>query len=258
MRQLALLFNNLITKGLEYFGRYYSSYRGWVIDNNDPDGYGRVKIKCPQVYGTQTYDYWAWPKGQFSGNGYGMQCTPQKGEMIYVEFEMGDPKKPIWSYGHFGKTPGGQKEKPAELKDLGNFWFKTPGGHLIELDDTNKAIKITNKKGFYILLDETGASVVADNISLIKENGASPNEPALLGDKTETTLNSIKGSLDTIQKLLQQIATADATGVSALSSMGVTLSYTSLMASTSAQLLLDIQTLTNNISEIKSTKVTLS
>ncbi len=174
MNPLARFLNSIAERGLERMGRYYSCYRGFVIDNADPDAHQRVKLKVPQVYGNDPMDYWAWPKGIFSGNGYGMQCVPQKGEMVWVEFEFGDPKKPIYSYGHHAETPGGVNEKPLALRNIQNFWFKTPGGRLVEFDDEAGEIRITS------------------------EGGATTIEPTLLGD---TSVKVLEELLDEITKI---------------------------------------------------------
>ena len=143
---IAELFKLLMYKGLERFGRYYSIYRGFVIDNNDPNNYSRLQLKVPHVYGDTIMKYWAWQKNCFSGPNYGCQIIPRKGELVWVEFEMGDPRRPVWSYGHFGKT-GGVIEKPEELNDINIFWFRTPGGITIELDDNTGEIRITSNGG---------------------------------------------------------------------------------------------------------------
>ncbi len=210
------------------------------MENEDPDNFQRVQLKVPQVYGNNTMEYWAWPKGIFSGDGYGFQCTPQKGEMVWVEFEFGDPKKPIYHYGHFGNSPTGQSEKPEALKDIGNFWFKTPKGHLIEFDDTNQEIRITDLKGNTLKLKG----------GIIALNGEA--EPAVLGNKNEDVLKDIYAVLKDINTKLVQIGTADATIASNLG-----LSY----AATLAQLVSNVTTLAGiqtNISKTKSDKVKLS
>lgn len=137
------IFNSLIREGFEKFGRYYSKYRGFVSDNADPDGFSRLKLVIPEITGKFPLEYWAWPGNNYSGDGYGMQIIPQKGDMVWVEFEKGNPRAPIWNFGHFGEKPDGAMEKPEELKDVKNYWFMTPEGQRIELDDTNKQIVLT-------------------------------------------------------------------------------------------------------------------
>lgn len=47
--------------GLEGIGRFYSTYRGIVINNEDPLKLNRLQIEVPDI--TQTL-VWAYPKGQ--------------------------------------------------------------------------------------------------------------------------------------------------------------------------------------------------
>ncbi len=156
MNQIVAFVRDLIFYGLEKCGLFYSQYRGFVYDNKDPNGYGRLQVSCPEIFGDNILDYWAWPASNFSGMGFGAQCIPQKNDFIWVKFEKGNPRKPLWLYGHFGKD-----EKPEALKDIKNFWFKTPGGHIIEFDDTAKAITITSSLGRVISMDDSGISIDA-------------------------------------------------------------------------------------------------
>lgn len=78
---------------------YYGKYRGRIVDNNDPEKRGRIKVECPTVLGTQISN-WALP------------CLPpyifyipQIGSLVWVEFEEGKIDSPIWS-GHFYTVEG--------------------------------------------------------------------------------------------------------------------------------------------------------
>jgi len=168
MNPIVKLLNDMSNYGLEKLGLFYSKYRGYVYDRNDPLGLGRVKIACPEVYGDMVLDHWAWPASNYSGNGYGSQVIPKRNDLVWIEFEKGNPRKPLWSYGYFGKG-----EKPDELKDVDNYWFKTPSGHLIELDDTNGIINVTS----------TGS------INILKDGEAL--QPAVLGNTLQTKLEDL-------------------------------------------------------------------
>ena len=70
-------FNNLLYYGLEVtIGKFYSCYRGYVIDNNDSDDLNRIKVRVPMVTRHNIHTVWAWPKGVYGGNNYGMQILP--------------------------------------------------------------------------------------------------------------------------------------------------------------------------------------
>ncbi len=151
-------FQNLIQHGLEYFGLFYGTYRGIVVDNRDPEMLGRLKISCSPLYGDDVPPYWAWPKVSFAGNQIGFFAIPQIGDGVYIECECGNPKYPLWSGGWWAK-PKAQSEVPelARLSPPTNRVWQTTSGHRIELDDTQgvEKIKITDKSGNYILIDST-------------------------------------------------------------------------------------------------------
>jgi hypothetical protein len=63
--------------------------------------------------------------------------------MIFVEFESGDPRFPMWKHGHFGRLEENQQsEIPPHLRDPDIYWFRTPGGLGIEFNDKTKEVKI--------------------------------------------------------------------------------------------------------------------
>ena len=143
------------TRGLEYFGRYYSRYRGFVYDRNDPEHRGRLRLVIPTTTRKEPMEYWA-PGIHYAGKGYGSQVIPKTGDVVWVTFEHGDPRFPIWEHGYFGKG-----EDDDRLHGYDNHWFKTPAGHIVELDDTlgEEAIRITHKTGHIINMTNEGISV---------------------------------------------------------------------------------------------------
>lgn len=203
MNPLLKLFNRLIIKGFEPFGRYYSSYRGFVVDNDDPDRFSRVKLRVPAVFGTESLDYWAWQKDCFSGPGYGFQCIPSVGDMVWVEFELGDPRKPIWSYGHFSLGADNKPDKSESLSNLANYWFKTPGGIIVELDDTNSLVRITNPNGKMITFKDT--------INLGSEDAA---EQIVLGNTLKTQLEALCDNLNGLTDAISRITVTTPMGPS--------------------------------------------
>lgn len=140
--------------GLEHFGRYYGIYKGFVSDNDDPEGLGRLKLSVPQVYGNgKTYEYWAFPKGMYAGKGYGQFVIPEKGDAVWVQFENGDSRFPVWEFGWFGRGEVPEGASPSVKI------FKTPSGHTIMLDDANDSIEITKKNGVKIILKGNEISI---------------------------------------------------------------------------------------------------
>lgn len=198
MNALTRFLNNLVYNGLESFGRYYSSYRAFVFSVDDPDNMSRLKLIIPQLSGNDFYEYWAYPKDNFSGKGYGSQVLPQVGDLVWVEFEGGHPEIPIWSHGHFGKD-----EKPTDQKLLNKnaYWFITPGGNKVYLLDTEKSIHLETTAGDYMEINPNSISLVTKKqISLGSLDKSA--EPILLGNKTEDLFNTIEDYMETLHTAL--------------------------------------------------------
>lgn len=183
--------------GFEYYGKYYASYKGFVSDNEDPEFVGRLKIKVPQVYGEEVPDYWALPKGMYCGVGVGFFAVPNVNDPVWISFENGDPRFPIWEYGWFGRG-----DVPEAAKNNGNKptnqVIQTISGHRIELDDKkdNEVIRITDKFGNIIEMNSNGISQVTDKISLGSLDSSA--EKAVLGDTATDLLNEFIADLGDI------------------------------------------------------------
>lgn len=133
--------HSILYRGLEHLGKFYSSYRGYVVDNEDPDNLGRIKVKIPVVTRNNTHTKWAYPKNNFSGKNYGTQFLPMVGDIVWIEFEYGNTEFPIWSHGHFSKG-----EKPEEFVSSEVYGFKSPKGQLIIIDDRDDQVYVKLEK----------------------------------------------------------------------------------------------------------------
>ena len=167
--EIAKLFRDLFKHGFEKYGKFYSKYRGFVYDREDPLHLGRLKLTVPEVAGRSVIDVWAYPVNTYSGVGYGSQNIPEFNDMVWVEFEKGDARKPLWSFGH----KGDKDTTKDELKNYDNKYFQTPGGHLLELDDTNGIIRVTSSSTIELL--KAGESL----------------QPAVLGDATQAKIEKL-------------------------------------------------------------------
>lgn len=165
------LIDRIRKHGLESFGIYYGKYRGTVIKNDDPKNLGRLKIKCPIIYGDELHDYWAWPCGAVSGLGHGIFWIPSPGDPVYITCEQGDPRFPLWEYGWYvqdNAVTGAINQIPGAKPKV--KVFLTPGGHRIELNDetVDNFIDIKHTSGFHIKLYSDGIYLGKDNKNLGK------------------------------------------------------------------------------------------
>ena len=186
---------NLVQK-IEH--RFYGKYRGFVVDNADPEKLGRLKLTVPSVLGKDVVTGWALPCLPYGGDvNQGFLFIPENGAGMWVEFEEGDLEFPIW-VGMFWSKPGGESELPkpnnpdgteqGSVQDpLTSKIIKTKKGHTIQFedkddeemitiisavdkDDKNKrhvvtmdklGIKITDSKGNFIEMTKDAFNIVS-------------------------------------------------------------------------------------------------
>lgn len=74
---------------------YLGKFRGKVVNNVDPLMVGRIIASVPAISDFPLT--WATPCVPYAGHGVGFFAMPPLGADVWVEFEGGDPGKPIWS-----------------------------------------------------------------------------------------------------------------------------------------------------------------
>jgi uncharacterized protein involved in type VI secretion and phage assembly len=112
---------------------------GTVLDLNDPEKLGRVKLKLPQYDDQETS--WARIASPMAGKGRGFFFRPEVGDEVLVGCENGDLRRlyvlgAMWSK---VDTP-----PPNDGKDTENNWryLVSRSGHVLKFDDTDGAEKI--------------------------------------------------------------------------------------------------------------------
>ena len=88
---------------------FYGKYRGTVVSNVDPLQRGRVQVSVPAILGSGQLS-WAEACTPFAGNQVGIFAVPPVGANVWVEFEAGDPDRPIlagcfWGDGEVPAAP---------------------------------------------------------------------------------------------------------------------------------------------------------
>jgi len=152
---------DILRKGLEQFGIYYSKYPAYVVSHSDINPEYMV-LQCNEVWGsTIHYDLWAKPSGYLAGYDWGQFGVPQVGDMVWLEFKYGNSASPLWSPGfHL------DKEKPAEFKNSRTFGFKTPHGTFYQFDDDEDRFTFQhvwiNKDDPQQVIREKGATIIID------------------------------------------------------------------------------------------------
>ena len=180
---------------------FFGKYAGVVTDRADPKKIGRLRALVPEVFGKDEPCGWALPCAPWGGGkNRGFFAVPEKGDTVWIEFEAGDPMRPIWA-GTFWGAPdsgGGQDdlspeagaetpEGPDGPPKPGHHVLRTKAGHLISLDDEGGVIVIAEASGAEVRITGDGEVIVtADTIKL----GANADQPLVLGEAFKTLFNS--------------------------------------------------------------------
>ena len=127
---------------------------GTVVDVNDPNGEGRIRVDFPWMGGENKL-YWAPVATLMSGGSRGSWFMPEVGDEVLVAFEQEDVEHPfvigfLWN----------GKDKPPETSSHKRL-LKSVKGHTILLDDSDggEKIEITTGQGLKITMDDTNSSI---------------------------------------------------------------------------------------------------
>jgi uncharacterized protein involved in type VI secretion and phage assembly len=164
--------------------RYYGLYSATVLNNIDPMQMGRIMVESPSTGGL-TPSTWAKPCLPFTGKQMGASMVPQIGAHVWIQFEAGDPDRPVWMGGAWasaGEVPAlalaglpanpnivfqSMLQNTLVISDLpgptGGIMLKSTTGATIIVNDTG--IYIQNGKGASIIM--TGPTVTINNGALV-------------------------------------------------------------------------------------------
>lgn len=229
---IAWLRNKIMVWGLEnWCKRYYGIYRAIVIDNEDPESMGRCRLQIPSI-GQRIEDdapsnLWAKPcmPGLSVGEGqmHGVFFPPDLKDEVWVQFEHGDSRFPVYTGGFIRKEYEGDDLIVEKALFKG---FRTKTGHYLRFSDDkdNDDLHITLAKGdgdggvsgSVISLMKDGSVVVANddnsNVFLDKENksvtmmasdGSDVLSSITAGDDKVTLMTKSGGSLSIEGDVLQ-------------------------------------------------------
>jgi uncharacterized protein involved in type VI secretion and phage assembly len=154
--------------------RYYGKYRGTVVANEDPMREGRLLVQVADTAGLIPAS-WAMPCFSATGIQMGTYLLPQIGAGVWVEFEQGDPDKPIWSgcwYHNGGEIPALAQVPPPPGGS--NFVIQTAGQNTLMLSDVpgpTGGILLKSTSGALISINEVGITISNGQGATIMLNG---------------------------------------------------------------------------------------
>jgi len=152
---------------------------GIVTKNDDPKGWGRVRVKFPTLTEDHESD-WARVVALGAANGRGFDCLPEINDEVLVAFEHGDIHRPLvlgglWNGKDAPPEPVGDSVAGGKVR-LRTFqsrvghklqlvdedkasskkgaYLKTTDGHHLRLNDSDKCIEIETSGGHRVRLDD--------------------------------------------------------------------------------------------------------
>jgi uncharacterized protein involved in type VI secretion and phage assembly len=165
--------------------RYYGKYRGFVVDNVDPEKRARVRVRVPSVLGDQDTG-WALPCSPFGGLAdHGMFMIPEVDAQVWVEFEEGNLDHPIW-VGVFWQQPSDSSQEDALAEPTSRI-IRTPSGHVLQFEDAPS-------KEQFRLAHPSGAQMIIDPDGSISSVDASSNTLTLNAKSNTITLEDANGN----------------------------------------------------------------
>lgn len=137
--------------GKKFYGKYRAIVTNNMDDNKQTGRMGRIKVKCPKVYGEDESD-WCTPCMPYAGKDVGILFMPKIGDTVWVEFEEGDPNLPIWVGNWWGVG-----EIPAEIntaydkKEVGQHHVIKTSLGTIHINEKDKEMTIKSGKDIKII-----------------------------------------------------------------------------------------------------------
>jgi uncharacterized protein involved in type VI secretion and phage assembly len=144
--------------------KFFGKYRGLVLNNIDPLQQGRIQVQVLDVAGVGMVN-WAMPCMPVAGTQNGMFALPQIGSGVWVEFEQGDPDKPIWVgcfYGSAADVPALALATPPGVQGM---TFQTILQNGLTISD------LPGPTGGIMIKSTTGASIIVNDTGIYIQNG---------------------------------------------------------------------------------------
>jgi hypothetical protein len=176
--------------------RFYGKYRGIVSDNDDPATLGRVRANVPEVL-QDVVSPWALPCAPYAGPNQGLYAIPPVGAGVWIEFEAGDPSRPIWS-GTWWANDEAPKNETGSAATPKRRIVRSDSGLLLALDDDAGKLSLSDGDGNNLLTIEvqggkiklkatTKVVLEAPQIELVENS----SHPVVFGDDLLTYLNQV-------------------------------------------------------------------
>ncbi len=195
--------------------RWLGVYPASVVDNQDPDRQGRVKVRLPwSPDGSSAYESWARLATMMGGNNRGSWFVPDNHDEVLVAFAAGNPDHPYV----VGSLWNGQDSPPQTMDSDNNIKaIVSRNGIRISLDDTAGAetLTLSTPGGQQITLTDNGRNILLEdangNSLEMAPGGVTLSVPAALTIHAGTvTISSGIGTVESGVWTYSGVVTSDA------------------------------------------------
>lgn len=147
--------------------RFFGKYAGTVVNNIDPERRGRLLLQVPDVlsFVPSTWAEACVPLAGPTGPPMGAYLVPPIGAGVWVEFERGDPGRPIWTGCRWGLASDVPPLAFAGLPISPNIVFQTAGQNSLIISD------LPGPTGGIMLKSATGATIIVNDTGIYIQNG---------------------------------------------------------------------------------------
>jgi Type VI secretion system/phage-baseplate injector OB domain len=158
--------------------KFYGIYRATVINNIDPMLLGRIMVTVPDV-GSVTPSTFVNPCVPMAGTQQGTYMVPEIGSQVWLQFEAGDPDRPVWM--------GGAWPNPAMVPTAALVPVEPPGQTIVFQTSMQQLLMISDAPplpmlapipapappgtGGIVLRSPTGAMIVVNDVGIFINNG---------------------------------------------------------------------------------------
>jgi hypothetical protein len=144
--------------------RYYGKYRGTVVNNIDPMQIGRIQAILTDSHALVPTT-WVWPCVPTAGINTGFFTVPQIGSGVWIEFEQGDPDRPVWVGGYWGTA--------AEVPVLSHLVPPAVNGMTLQTTLKNGIVisDVPGPTGGILIQTTTGAMISVSDVGIVISNG---------------------------------------------------------------------------------------
>lgn len=176
-----------LPRAVEHDQRFTGVVIGIVVDPEDPDGIGQVKVSLPWY--ASGYEVWARVAQIYAGDGFGSTWVPERHTEVLVAFAHGDMRFPYVLGCLHSKVdpPPVSRSSSTDVKTL-----RTPAGSELSFDEGNGVIELKTPNGASIRLSEDDGA-----ITLTAQKSIELEAPSIsLKGSDEITINGGKVAIN--------------------------------------------------------------